>query len=107
MFAKAPEVANLRDTGAAEAILGDVLGRIACPILKVHVQDVDLGWFEPGDANVEPFLDQKFGQCCKLDRQLFPVPAGALGDAVVGQHQCSLLGFAEAVQDDGRNRCHS
>ncbi len=34
MFAKAPEVANLRDTGAAEAILGDVLGRIACPILE-------------------------------------------------------------------------
>ena len=51
MFAKAPEVANLRDTGAAEAIVGDVLGRIACPILKVHVQDVDLGWFEPGNAD--------------------------------------------------------
>src|SRR5260221_9313913 len=42
-----------------------------------------------------------------IDRKLLPFPAGALGDAVVGQHQCSLLGFAEAVQDDGRNRSHS
>jgi hypothetical protein len=107
MFAKAPEVANLRDTGAAEAIVGDVLGRIACPILKVHVQDVDLGWFEPGDANVEPFLDQKFGQCCKLDRQLFPVPAGALGDAVVGQHKGSLFCLAQPLNNDGRNRRHA
>jgi hypothetical protein len=71
------------------------------------VQEIDLGWFKPGDTNVDPLLDQKFGQCRKLDRKLLAVPAGALGDAVVGQHQCSLLGFAEAVQDDGRNRCHS
>jgi hypothetical protein len=60
MFAKAPEVANLRDTGAAEAVLGDVVGRIACPILKVHVQEIDLGWFKTGDADVDPLLDQKF-----------------------------------------------
>jgi hypothetical protein len=60
IFAKAPEVTNLRDTGAAEAILGDVLGRIACPILKIHVQEIDLGWFKPGDADVDPLLDQKF-----------------------------------------------
>src|SRR6202158_228700 len=104
---KAPEVANLRDRGAAEAIVGDVLGRIACPILKVHVQDVDLGWFEPGDANVEPFLDQKFGQWCTPDRQLFPVPAGALGDAVVGQHKGSLFCLAQPLNNDGRNRRHA
>src|SRR5260221_12686820 len=44
MFGKAPEVANLRNTGAAEAIGGDVLGRIDCPILKIQVQEIDLGW---------------------------------------------------------------
>jgi hypothetical protein len=32
MLAKAPEVTRLRYTGAAEAIVGDVLGRIACPV---------------------------------------------------------------------------
>ena len=47
--------------GAAEAIVGDVLGRIARPVLKVHVQEIDLGRFKPGDADVDPFLDQKFG----------------------------------------------
>ena len=61
MLAKAPEVTRLRHTGAAEAIVGDVLGRIACPVLKIQVQEIDLGWLKPGDANLDPFLDQKFG----------------------------------------------
>jgi len=57
MFAKAPEVTNLRDRGAAETIVGDVLGRIACPVVKIQVQEVDLGGFKPGDTDVDPFLD--------------------------------------------------
>ena len=47
MFAKAPEVTRLRHAGAAEAIVGDVLGRIACPVLKIQVQEIDLGWLNP------------------------------------------------------------
>jgi len=61
MFTKAPVVTRLRHTGAAEAIVGDVLRQIARPVLKIQVQEIDLGGFEPGDADLDPFLDQKFG----------------------------------------------
>ena len=58
------------------------------------MQDVDLGRLKSHNGDVEPILDQQLGQCGKLDCQALPVPARALGNPVVSNHQGLLFGFA-------------
>ena len=50
---------------------------------------------EPGYANVEIDLRQHNCEITKLDCQHFAVPAGILGQLVVGDHVGALLGVAQ------------
>ena len=70
------------------------------------MQCVDLGGFEACDRDIEIILDQEVGEGGELNRQQLSVPAGALGNPVVGQEQRPLLGVTKPGDDDRRNGRH-
>ena len=92
---------------AGPSKLMDLVGGIGLRVAKIRVKGVDLGRPEPCQIHIEAFLDQELRQRCKLDCQPLPIPARALSDAVVGQHQRSLFRVIEAFNNDGGNRRHA
>ena len=62
--------------------------------------DVDLRHLEPGQLD----LDVEVDQALQLDRQKLLVPAGLLGELVVGQDVGALIGLAQMRQPAGGHR---
>ena len=101
MRADLPEVARPRDGRP-----GDVRHRIGGIGLRRLVvepgdQDVDLGHLEAGDRDVE--VEIELDQVLQLDRQDLAIPAGLLGELVVGEDVGALLRLAHVLEPDDRN----
>jgi hypothetical protein len=60
-----------------------------------------------GQRDIETFGRQKIDQLAELDRQDFSIPAGLLGDFVVGDHIGALLRLAEMAESNDRRMRHS
>ena len=69
----------------------------AC-LARFFKDEVDLRRLEPGQFDV----DVEFDQPLQFDRQELFVPAGPLGELVVGKDIGALLGLAQMRQPAGR-----
>ena len=65
-------------------------------------EHVDLRQLEAGDGEIE--VDVEVGEILELDREQVPIPAGILGELVVGDHISADIRLAHARQLDGRDR---
>ena len=71
------------------------VGRLA----RFLKDEVDLRHLEPGQFDIDLELDQPL----QFDRQQLLVPAGLLGELVVGQDIGALIGLAQVRQPAGRH----
>ena len=101
-MAEVPKVSGLayhlsRPPGAVHGI-----GRIRAILLEITGDLVDFDRFEARNRDIEILMDEEFGEFGQLHRKELPVPAGILGNLVVGQEQRAFFCFAEAFEDDHR-----
>ena len=71
--------------------------------LGIAQDQIDLAGLKAGEFRREANLRQHHGEVAKLERQRRPIPAGALGQLVVGEHECALLGGRHVRNADGRH----
>ena len=94
MRAELPEVSRLAHRRKRKPVSSDVIRRVCRVLLEVTYQLVDLDRLETGDGDVEALLNEELGEFGEFDRQTLSVPAGILGDLVVGEQQRPLLRLA-------------
>ena len=82
-----PEVSRLAHRRERQPVGSDAIRRICRVLLKITDQLVDLDRLEAGDGDVEAFLNEELGELGEFDGESLPVPAGILGDFVVGNQQ--------------------
>ena len=100
MRAELPEIAR---SGQRRCIGFDLRHKV-CVVIRLHGADdepVDLSRVETGNLDIEVELDR--GERLELDREKLLVPAGQLGQAVVGNDVGTNLCFGEVAQPDRRN----
>ena len=100
MAPELPDIAALGDSRAGFG-LRNVIRRICPGAVTVIEQEVELRRFESGDLQIE--IEVEFGQRLELDRQDLAIPAGQLGQPVVGDHIGPALGLREMAEFDRRN----
>ena len=94
MRAELPEITRLAHRRKRKPVSLDVIRRVCRIVLKITDQLVDLDGLETGDGDVEVFLNEELGEFGEFDSQALAVPAGILGDFVVGDQQRPLLRLA-------------
>ena len=94
MRAELPDVSRLAHRRKRKPVSSDVIRRVCRVLLEITDQLVDLDGLEAGDGDVEAFLDEELGEFGEFDSQTLPVPAGILGDLVVGEQQRPLFRLA-------------
>ena len=100
---KLPQVDPPADSGGVSGTDRDPVGRIRRfgPPQPVD-QNVDLGGLEAGDGQIE--VEVKRGEALQLERQQLMVPAGVLGELVVGEDVGANLGLCQVLEPDSRHR---
>ncbi len=99
MRADLPEVADPRDGWAVGKCRHNV-GRVGFPP-SLDKQHVDLGHFEACDRNVEVKIERR--QMLQLDSEDLAIPAGLLGEFVVGKDVSALLSVAKMLKTQARH----
>ena len=60
-------------------------------VAKVGDQQIDFGGLETGERDIEPVRGQDLDELAELKREHFAIPAGLLGDLVIGDQVGALL----------------
>ena len=81
----------------------DGISGIGWVILKVRGQLIDLDRGKAGDRDVEILHHQQLGQLRQLRGQQLAVPAGILGNLVVGKGKRAALGLRQTLHFDRRH----
>jgi hypothetical protein len=91
--------------GAFGSIPVEGVGGIRLDALRAAADpEIDLGGLEADHLEVE--VEVHLGQALQLDREQVLVPAGKLGEPVVGDHVGADLGLGEVLELEGRDRLH-
>ena len=102
MVAEEPQVSAPRDGRLIVALFGQPVSRVFLCLFALAVDDeIDLGCCKAGDLEVEAGLDR--AEMLKLDLQDLRVPAGVLGDLVVGQNVGLELLVGQMIDLDRRH----
>ena len=94
MRAELPEITPPAYRRERKPLSLDVIRRVCRLFLKITDQLVDLGGLETGDGDVEAFRDEELCEFWEFDCQALGVPAGMVGNLVVGNQQYPLLRLA-------------
>jgi hypothetical protein len=100
MRSQSPEIIRARHRRRRH--VGDVVfgaGRLPRRLGGFVERDVDVGCREAGDLDIEVELDQPL----QLNGEDLAIPAGLLGQPVVGEHVGPLLGLGEMREPNGRD----
>ena len=104
--AKAPEVAEAAHRRRLRLERRHLVGsRVVAFAGRTLDQKVDLGRGKAGHRQIEAELEA--GQLGQLQRQQLAIPAGQLGQPVIGQHIGALLGLAHIGKPDRRHLIHT
>ena len=103
VIAQLPEVARLRHRRRRRPRGIDSVGGIRRVFLEVRGELVDLDRRKAGDRDVEALDHQDLRKLGQLDGQELAVPAGILGDLVVGEGERAALGLGQSLQLDCRH----
>ena len=100
MCAQEPEIAEAADRIPVVVELGDLVGFVFTAVRPLAFdQQVDLARLKAGDLDIEIQVD--LGEMLELDGEKLFIPAGELGQPVVGQDIGPLLGFGQVVEPNG------
>ena len=104
MATELPDIAALGDSWAGFGVR-NVIRRVRSVAVPVVEEEIQLGGLEAGDLQIE--IELELGKRLELDRQDLAIPAGQLGQPVVGDHIGPALGLREMVEFDRRNLEHA
>ena len=85
MIAELPKVSRPADHLSRPPGAVHGVGRIRAVLLEIADDLVDFDGLEARDRDVEILIDEELGELRQLNGKAFPIPAGVLGDLVVGQ----------------------
>lgn len=72
-------------------------------IIEIGRQSIDLCRIEAGQGDIQPLGVEETGQLTKFDREQVPIPAGILGDLVIGQRERPPPRRAQSSDAKGRD----
>ena len=106
MTVELPQIAVPRDDRSVGIRQRDIIERVGLGLVVVVLDDeVDFGDLKAGDGEVE--LGRELEQRLKLDGQDLCIPAGLLGEPIVGDDVGPLLCLAHVREADRRHLGHA
>jgi hypothetical protein len=100
-----PQIAGARDHGGVQIDLGDRVGGIGFVGPRIPDQEINLRGLESDHLEVKAEIE--LGQVLELESKEVSVPAGVLGELVVGDYVGADLRLGEMLEPKRRNGRHS